>query len=153
MHISNNRNAFTMIELIFVIVIIGILASIAIPRLAATRMDAKLSTKAQNIMTAATEIAAYAVSQGQTEANLSDMSNSLKNMIQQHEAVDIGNYRADIKVEDSSDCIILRIDNNGTETETLVIAHGNTNEYCDRLRTLVDSDAFPLPLRGTIVEY
>jgi len=35
------RNGFTMIEVTFVIVIIGILSSVAIPKLAATRDDAK----------------------------------------------------------------------------------------------------------------
>lgn len=35
--------AFTMIELVFVIVVIGILASIAIPRFAATRDDAEIA--------------------------------------------------------------------------------------------------------------
>ena len=41
-----NKKAFTMIELIFAIVIVGILASVAIPRLAATRDDAVV-TKAR----------------------------------------------------------------------------------------------------------
>lgn len=37
------RKAFTMIELVFTIVIIGILASVAIPKLAASRTDAESS--------------------------------------------------------------------------------------------------------------
>lgn len=37
------RTAFTMLELVFVIVVIGILAAIAAPRLAATRTDAQVA--------------------------------------------------------------------------------------------------------------
>lgn len=37
------KNAFTMIELVFVIVILGILASVAVPRLAASRDDANIA--------------------------------------------------------------------------------------------------------------
>lgn len=37
------RNAFTMIELVFVIVVLGILAAIAIPKFAATRDDAQVA--------------------------------------------------------------------------------------------------------------
>ena len=38
-----SKKAFTMIELVFVIVIIGILAAVAVPRLAATRDDAEIA--------------------------------------------------------------------------------------------------------------
>ncbi len=40
---KKNKNAFTMIELVFVIVILGILAAVAVPRFAATRTDAQIS--------------------------------------------------------------------------------------------------------------
>ena len=44
--IQNSRRAFTMLELVFVIVVIGILSAIAIPKFALTRNDAEI-TKAR----------------------------------------------------------------------------------------------------------
>ncbi len=40
---QKSKNAFTMIELVFVIVVLGILAAVAIPKLAATRTDAQIA--------------------------------------------------------------------------------------------------------------
>ena len=58
------KKAFTMIELIFVIVILGILASVAIPRLAATREDAEISTGIANLRTLLSDITAFYVAKG-----------------------------------------------------------------------------------------
>lgn len=43
------KNAFTMIELIFVIVILGVLAAVAIPKLSATRNDAEAAKVANEL--------------------------------------------------------------------------------------------------------
>ena len=40
---NQNKNAFTMIELVFVIVVLGILAAVAVPKFAATRTDAQIA--------------------------------------------------------------------------------------------------------------
>jgi prepilin-type N-terminal cleavage/methylation domain-containing protein len=59
-----NRSGFTMIELIFVIVILGILAAVAIPRLAATRDDAKVSARIQEATQFLYEMSSYYTARG-----------------------------------------------------------------------------------------
>ena len=58
------KKGFTMIELIFVIVILGVLASVALPRLAATRDDAEVAKAATNLATAVSDITAYYTAKG-----------------------------------------------------------------------------------------
>jgi len=68
------RAGFTMIELIFVIVILGILAAVAIPKLAATRDDAKIAKGASAVSTAVTDLGAYYTARG-SFGKLGDMTN------------------------------------------------------------------------------
>ncbi|WP_373690813.1 type II secretion system protein [Campylobacter sp.] len=64
-----------MIELIFVIVILGILAAVAIPRLAATRDDAEISKAATNVSTLVNEINGYYQAQAQLPTAIEKITN------------------------------------------------------------------------------
>ena len=74
------KKGFTMIELIFVIVILGILASVAVPRLASTREDAEISATVANLRTLVSDASSYYVANGTfkpkgKQANWRDITN------------------------------------------------------------------------------
>ena len=72
------KKGFTMIELIFVIVILGILASVAIPRLAATRTDAEVATTVANLRTLLSDLNSYYVVKGTFGTDNTGKSSTIK---------------------------------------------------------------------------
>lgn len=74
------KKGFTMIELIFVIVILGILAVVAIPKLAATRDDAEIAKTATNIQTLISDLGSYYTSQGKFTTKAGDNANDPLNL-------------------------------------------------------------------------
>ena len=55
---TNKRSGFSMIELVFVIVILGVLAAVAVPRFVATRQDAQVATARSDLASAQKAIVA-----------------------------------------------------------------------------------------------
>ncbi|MBE9851173.1 type II secretion system protein [Campylobacter concisus] len=74
------KKAFTMIELIFVIVIIGILAVVVVTKISATRDDAVLVKTMAEIRTAIEEINAYYISQGKLALDTTNNKVKFKEM-------------------------------------------------------------------------
>jgi len=95
------RSGFTMIELIFVIVILGILAAVAIPKLMATRTDAKIAAISQEAGNIISEVPAYVTSKGEV-SNLVTMSQVAKSVVEQNKAYDTNTSSGNSDAKDTT---------------------------------------------------
>ena len=149
------KYAFTLIEIIFVIVILGILSAVAIPKLIATRDDAIVSKKLGQIRAISNEISSYTFSRVGSEENLSKMSNVLSEMENEGIAhIDVSQRKAKIKVGSADDCLIFTIVR-GSDEENLTLSFGNggNDPLCQMVQKNVDLRNYPIPLRGQLVKF
>ena len=128
------RKGFTMIELIFVIVILGVLASVAIPRLAATRDDAEVAKAATNLTTAVSDLTAYYTAKGKFSSNLKNDFTKLTNALQKD---------GTLKVKGDKECVKVTLpttdttaNNNASTKVELKLKFSTNDPVCKQLMQL-----------------
>lgn len=148
----STKNAFTMIELIFVILILGILAVVAIPKLSATRDDAKLVMMTQSISIGTMEIASYAIAKGTVENNLSLMSAAIDMMVSQGKASADSNRTVKFKMGKTDDCLIISVTDGLDANLTVLLGTTVNDPLCSDLQNIFDTKMYPIPLKGQRIE-
>lgn len=134
------RSGFTMIELVFIIVILGILAAIAVPKMAATRDDARAVAVKADIGTMTQAIPAMYMSKGDSFNKITDAVN----LDTSRWTMDNSDKTAIFKV-DGANCATVALD---TTAKTLTItvkgyATGASVTACTILRDTFGNDPTP----------
>ncbi|MDD6162897.1 MAG: type II secretion system protein [Campylobacteraceae bacterium] len=139
------KKGFTMIELIFVIVILGILASVAIPRLAATREDAEISAAVANLRTLVNDATAYYTVKGTFNgAKWSEITNvPVKNANNTNATAD-----ANLKVGNVDECITVKMVDKADATPAHIeFTKKGTNGVC---KQVLDSEPLKAYFTSTV---
>ncbi|MBV5321691.1 MAG: prepilin-type N-terminal cleavage/methylation domain-containing protein [Sulfuricurvum sp.] len=121
------RSGFTMIELIFVIVILGILAAVAIPKLAATRDDAKISKGATEVSTFIQDLGSQYTAQGEWNTTAMDKMTNVKTSLAANATYTYGTVA--YIVVDNVNCFDFNASSDGNITLTPNTT-GATNTVC-----------------------
>ncbi len=148
------KTAFTMIELIFVIVIIGILLAVTIPRVMMTRDDAHIAKNIEYLTAIMAEISSYTVSHGGTTDDLTDMSPTLESL--EHKGlvnVDEANKSVGITIGEQLNCFSIVIDSNDSAELLKTFFSSSDNRICYKVQELMKENKYTIILRGQLIHY
>ena len=135
------KKAFTMIELIFVIVILGILAAVAIPKLNATRDDAELSKALNDFSTLIVDLTSYYTAKGDFTGGISNMTNVALNPVGSN---DLSTYPAGyFGIKDAKNCLYVEAEGrsiSGVKKTNYILLRkqDDSKEICKKLITKID---------------
>jgi general secretion pathway protein G len=151
------KSGFTMIELIFVIVILGILAAVAIPKLAATRDDAKIVGALTNSNQVVKDFTAYYTARGDFNATSIDQ---ISNGTDGAGWTTDGNFQDNTPLQPGfqvifsdagADCFHMDINSSATGATIAIVQDGNTSAVCTGVNTQQAPQVFRLG--GTAVKF
>ena len=122
MNKATKKSGFSLVEMIVVIVIIGIIAAIAVPKLLDTKDEATASSIKQDIATAVSAIRSYYLMNGSI-AKISDAVNlNTKNWS--------GSDGLTAIYKDTDNCVTIAV---AAPTLTVTLATTNDNSVCAKL--------------------
>lgn len=119
------KKGFSLLELIFAIVVIGIIASFAIPKYLDTRDEAVASTIQRDLATATTSIQTYYL----TKRSISDISEAVQ-LNTKNWALD--NNKLKITSTNANDCASLEV----KDSQIVITISKDADDICKKLNEL-----------------
>lgn len=119
------KKGFSLLELIFAIVVIGIIASFAIPKYLDTRDEAVASTIQRDLATATTSIQTYYL----TKRSISDISEAVQ-LNTKNWALD--NNKLKITSTNANDCASLEV----KDSQIVITISKDADDICEKLNEL-----------------
>lgn len=118
------KKAFSLLELIFVIVVIGIIASFAVPKFLDTKDSAQISTLKRDISSIISSIQTYHIQRGDIEKISDAITLNKKNWLIE-----------DLKISDINKCLSIEVtEEDGLKTLKLDVPSDNTKAICVKIR-------------------